>query len=81
MENKFKGKFEASGRVGLRDSKSRELVAVYPYKAEGADNEVEEKVRYWFYQRSCEAENQMDHYFVDTLNPVEFRNAQEKFLD
>jgi len=78
---KFLGKFEAAGRVGLRDNETGELIRVYPYKVEGTDAEIEAKVRGWYYQMGCEAENKMENYSVDTLSPGELKNAQEKFLD
>lgn len=78
---KFEGKLEAVGRVGLRDNETKELIAVYPYKAIGTDSEIEEKVKFWFYQRGCEAENELLDYHVDSLNPAEIKNALEKFRD
>jgi hypothetical protein len=81
MNSKLHGKLEASGRAGLRDKETKDLIAVYPYKVTGTDKEIEEKVRYWFYQRDCSAEEQLGRYYVDTLAPIELKNSQEKFLD
>ena len=81
MGSKLKGKLEASGRAGIRDKRSDELIAVYPHKVTGTDQEIEDKVKYWFYQRNCEAENQLENYYIDTLTPLELKNSQEKFED
>lgn len=34
MGSKLNGKLEASGRAGLRDKETKDLIAVYPYKVE-----------------------------------------------
>lgn len=81
MGRKFQGKFEAAGRVGLRDNETRELIRVYPYKVEGTDAEIEAKVKSWYCQKGCEGENKIENYSVDSLNPGELKDAQEKFLD
>ena len=33
-------KFEYAEKIGLRDKTSKELIAVYPFKAEGTDAEI-----------------------------------------
>ena len=33
-------KFEHAEKIGLRDKTSKELIAVYPFKAEGTDAEI-----------------------------------------
>ena len=81
MQSKLKGKFEAAGRAGLRDKETKALIRVYPYKVEGTDQEIEEKVKFWFYQKDCGAEDQLGNYFVDTLTPVELKNSKEKFVE
>ena len=81
MNSKFNGKLEASGRACLRDKETRDLIAVYPYKVTGTDEEIEKQVRYWFYQRDCGAEERMSRYIVDTLGPIELKNSKDKFLD
>ncbi len=55
-------------KIGLRDKETKEVVAVYPYKAEGSDKEIEDKVKFWFYQQSCSAEDQLRDLFVDVIN-------------
>lgn len=81
MESKKSGKLEATGRVGLRDKGTGDIIAAYPHKAFGTDKEIEDKVKYWFYQRNCEAEQALERYYVDTLSPTEIRNSLEKFVD
>ena len=51
MGSKLAGKFEAAGRAGIRDKETEELVAVYPYKVNGTDQEIERKVHNWFFLR------------------------------
>ncbi len=58
-------------KVGLRDKETKKIVAVYPYEAEGSDSEIEEKVKFWFYQQSCSAEDQLRDLFVDVVNNQE----------
>jgi hypothetical protein len=81
MESKLHGKLEASGRVCLRDKESRALIRAYPYKVQGTDEEIEDKVKFWFYQSSCDAESKLENYFVDTLSVTELKNSEEKFID
>ncbi len=81
MGSKLAGKFEAAGRAGIRDKETEELVAVYPYKVNGTDQEIERKVHNWFYERNNDKCIEVANYYVDTLNPIELKNAQEKFLD
>lgn len=81
MGSKLAGKFEAAGRAGVRDKATNELVAVYPYKVNGPDQEVKIKVHQWFYERNRDKCIETANYYVDTMNPVELNHAQEKFLD
>ncbi len=68
------GKFERFEKVGLRDKETKELIAVYPEKPEGTDAEIEEKVKYWFYQKSCGAEEMLKSLFVDSLTEHELKS-------
>lgn len=81
MGSKFEGSFEASGRVGLRDGKTRDLVAVYPYKVQGNNADVTQAVKSWFYEETGNVEKNTGNYFVDVLSPTELKNSQEIFLD
>ena len=53
--------------VGLREIETGKPVAVYPKKTEGTDAEIEEKVKFWYYQQSCEAEEELKQLSVDVL--------------
>lgn len=68
------GKFEGVENIGLRDKETGKLIAVYPYKAEGTDAEIEEKVKYWYYQKNCEAEEELKNAYVDVLTESELKS-------
>ncbi len=70
------GKFERFEKVGLRDRETKALIAVYPKKPEGTDEEVEAEVKYWYYQRSCNAEEELQGLFVDHLTEHELKSIQ-----
>ncbi len=72
------GKFERYERVGLRDKETNALIAVYPKKPEGPDDKIEEDVKYWYYQQSCSAEEELKGLFVDQLTEHELKSAQGK---
>lgn len=81
MGSKFAGKLEAAGRAGVRDKETDELVAVYPYKVNGTDQEIKNQVHHWFYERNSDKCIEVANYYVDTMTPMELKHAQEKFLD
>ena len=62
-----------SDKLCLRDKNTDKLIAVYPYSVEGNLQEVEDKVKFWFYQQSCSAENELDNYYVDIMTENELR--------
>lgn len=70
------GKFENTEKIGLRDKGSKELIAVYPHKAEGSDVEIEKAVRDWYYQQSCQAEDQLITAYVDVLTENEIKSRK-----
>ncbi len=70
------GRFESAERVGLRDKQTGKLIAVYPEKLSGTDEEIENKVKFWYYQQSCSAENELEGSRIDTLNETELKNLQ-----
>ncbi|MEG6586299.1 hypothetical protein [Dendrosporobacter sp. 1207_IL3150] len=74
MEGYRMGKFEKHVKVGLRDKQSKELIAVYPFPANGDDAEIEKAVRDWYYQQSCEAEDRLLSTYVDVLTENEMRS-------
>ncbi len=59
--------------VGLRDKTSHKLRAVYPEVPEGTDEEIIQKVRDWYYQQSCAAEDELLNLYVDGLTGPELR--------
>lgn len=68
------GKFAGVEKLGLRDRETGKLIAVYPYKSEGTDAEIEEKVKYWYYQQGCENEEQLKNAYVDLLTENEMKS-------
>lgn len=67
----FMGKYDVAGMVGLRHKKTRQLIAAYPEPLAGTDKEVEEKVKFWYYQKDCGSGDHLDEYYVDTLTERE----------
>jgi len=67
------GKLEQAAKVGLRDKTSQQIVAVYPLKAEGNDEEITQAVRDWYYKQSCGAEDQLVTLYVDALTEQEIK--------
>ena len=63
--------FEKAIKIGLRDKTSKKLIAVYPFKAEGSDEEIENTVKDWYYKQSCQAEDQLLNAYVDALTEKE----------
>lgn len=64
-------RFENAKKIGVRDWISNDLLAVYPYEIQGSEEEIEKKVKDWFYQQSCSAESQLETSFVDIVKPEE----------
>jgi len=70
------GKFAAAEKVGLRDKDTKKLIAVYPQKPEGSDEEVEKNVKYWFYQQNCSSEEKLKSLYVDALTEHELKSSR-----
>jgi hypothetical protein len=70
------GKFENAEKIGLRDKASDKLIAIYPFKAEGSDAEIDKAVRDWYYKQSCRAEDQLLTAYVDVLTEQEIKSRQ-----
>lgn len=70
------GKFENAEMIGLRDKKTRKLIAVYPFKAAGSDAEIDKAVRDWHYKQSCQAEDELLGLFVDVLTLQEINSRR-----
>lgn len=64
-------KFQDAKKIGLRNKQTNELVSVYPKRIEGTDAQIEENVKFWFYQQSCSAEEELKNLYVDVLTPAE----------
>lgn len=64
--NKFEDK-----TIGIRSKKDNEILAVYPEKLKGTDEEIEKKVKDWYYKQSCEAGDELVTAVVDTLTDDE----------
>ncbi|ACL75498.1 hypothetical protein [Ruminiclostridium cellulolyticum] len=71
------GRFEGAQKVGIRDKDTRELLAVYPYKIEGTDDEIEANVRNWYYKQSCIAEEFLRKSYVDELTEHELKSHKD----
>lgn len=57
----------------LRDKETKKIIAVYPFKIEGADEEINTTVRDWYYKQSCAAENRLLTVDVDVLTEQELK--------
>lgn len=72
------GKFEQVRKIGLRDKTSQKLIAVYPFKPEGNDDEINKAVRDWYYKQSCQAEDQLLTAYVDALTESEIKSLKDE---
>ena len=70
-------KFESAEKLGLRDKETNKLLAVYPYKAEGTDAEINKTIRDWYYHQNCAAEDQLLTAYVDSLTELEIRSRKK----
>jgi len=68
--------FEGNSHVGLREKETGKLVAVYPETLDGNDREIENKVKFWYYQQSCSAEDNLKNLYVDTLTDKEIKEMK-----
>jgi len=66
-------RFHGTVQVGIREKETNKLIAAYPDAIEGEDNDIEDKVMFWYYQQSCSAEERMKNYFVDVLTEKELK--------
>lgn len=76
MEGYGMGKFESAKNIGLREKTTKKLIAVYPYQVEGGDDEIEKVVRDWYYEQSCQAEDQLLTAYVDVLTENEIKSQK-----
>lgn len=70
-------KYQNALNIGLREKETGKPVALFPNKAEGTDAEIEEKVKFWFYQQSCSAEEELKNLVVDVLTTQEAESLKK----
>lgn len=70
-------KFVGAEMIGLRDKETKAIITVYPHKAVGTDEEINKAVRDWYYQKSCEAENELLTAYVDVLTEHEMKSHRK----
>ncbi len=68
------GKFENASAIGLRNKETDKLIAVYPFKAEGSNEEITKKVTDWYYMQDCSAEEELKNAYVDVLTEAEAKS-------
>ncbi len=71
-------RLEGVPRIGLKDKDTKKVIAVYPKKAEGTDDQIEKSVKDWYYTTSCSAEDILANSFVDKISKddlKEFENS------
>jgi hypothetical protein len=69
--------FKGTAYVGLRENGTDRLIAAYPHEVDEKDEDIEGKVKFWFYQQSCSAEDELRNYYVDLLSENEFRAMKQ----
>ena len=70
------GRFENATAVGLRNKETDKLIAVYPFKAEGNDEEIAKNVTDWYYMQHCSAEEELRNAYVDILTEAEIKSVK-----
>lgn len=70
-------KYQNALNIGLREKETGKPVALFPKKAEGTDAEIEEIVKFWFYQQSCSAEEELKNLLVDILTVQEAESLKK----
>ncbi|SEW36265.1 hypothetical protein [[Clostridium] fimetarium] len=70
------GKFNGVEKLGLRNKETGKLIAVYPNKAEGTDEEISKTVKDWYYKKNCSAEDELLSAYVDLLTEHELKEHQ-----
>jgi len=70
-------KYQGAVTIGLREKLTGKAIVVFPKRAEGTDAEIEEKVKFWFYQQSCSAEEELKKLYVDVLTAQEVESLKK----
>ncbi len=68
------GKFDGNEKIGLRNKNTGKLIAVYPSKAQGTDEEIIKTVKDWYYAQNCSAEEELRTAYVDLLTETEAKS-------
>lgn len=68
------GRFEKAKFIGIRAKETNKIIAIYPDKVQGTDEEIEKVVKDWYYQQSCSAEDDLLLSYVDVLTEDEIRS-------
>lgn len=63
--------------VGIRENGTNKLISVYPYKIDNFNTRVKDEVMAWYYQKNCEAEENMENCFVDVLSEKELKSIKD----
>jgi hypothetical protein len=72
--------FEGVPMIGLKDNDTKKVIAVYPQKAEGTDDQIEKSVKDWYYATSCSAEDILTNAFVDKISKDELNEYEKSQL-
>lgn len=64
-------KFNGNANVGLRHNQTGEIIAVYPHMVNPQDKDIESKVKFWYYQQGCWAEEELKNCYVDIITDSE----------
>ena len=68
------GRFEKAEFIGIRAKETNKIIAIYPDKVQGTDEEIEKTVQDWYYQQSCSAEDELLLSYVDVLTEDEIKS-------
>ena len=69
-------KFNGVEKLGIRNKETGKLIAVYPKKVEGTDEEISKTVKDWYYRLHCSAEDELLNSYVDLLTENELKEHQ-----
>ena len=67
-------KFEDAKKIGLRAKETNKIIAIYPDKLKGTNEEIEKTVRDCFVQQRWGAEEDLLSAFVDALTDEEIKS-------
>lgn len=70
------GKLESAEKICIRSKKTNKILAVYPDKITGTDEEITKKVKDWYYASGCEAEDELLTAYVDVMTSEEIQSRE-----